>query len=125
MSIVVDSSGWIEYFVDGPNGKWFGEAIRNTSELVVPAISVLEVYKWVLRHSGREEALQAAAAMRQGRTVPLDDGLSIEAAEIGASLDLPLADSVIYATALATGSELWTQDSDFEGLEGVHFRRKT
>ena len=124
MKVVVDSSGWIEFFVDGPNGKWFAQAIRDASELIIPSITVLEVYRYVLRERGRQDALQAAATMRQGRVVDLDDGLAIEAAELGASLKLPLADSVIYATALAAEAELWTQDADFEGLESVNFRAK-
>ena len=113
MKVVVDSSGWIEFFVDGPNGKWFAQAIRDASELIIPSITVLEVYRYVLRERGRQDALQAAATMRQGRVV-----------DLGASLKLPLADSVIYATALAAEAELWTQDADFEGLESVNFRAK-
>jgi len=124
LNVVVDSSGWIEFFVDGPDAKWFGRAIHDASDLVVPSIAVLEVYRYVLRQRGRQDALQAAATMRQGRVVDLDEGLAIEAAELGASLKLPLADSVIYATALASEAELWTQDSDFEGLESVRFRAK-
>ena len=124
MNVVVDSSGWIEFFVDGPDGTWFAQAIRDASELIVPSITVLEVYRYVLRQRGRQDALQAATTMRQGRVVDLDEGLAIEAAELGVSLKLPLADSVIYATTLATEAELWTQDADFEGLEFVRFRAK-
>lgn len=124
MNVVVDSSGWIEFFVDGPNAKWFERAILDADDLIVPSITVLEVYRYVLHHRGRPDALQAAATMRQGRVTALDDGLAIEAAELGASLKLPLADSVIYATTLATGAKLWTQDADFEGLESVRFRAR-
>ncbi|MEQ9569895.1 MAG: type II toxin-antitoxin system VapC family toxin, partial [Longimicrobiales bacterium] len=124
LNVVVDSSGWVEFFVDGPNAEWFARAIQDASELIVPSICVFEVYRYVLRQRGRHDALQAAATMRQGRVADLDEGLAIEAAELGASLRLPLADSVIYATALAAGAELWTQDADFEGLESVKFRAK-
>jgi predicted nucleic acid-binding protein len=124
LNVVVDSSGWIEYFVDGPNAKWFARAINDADDLVVPSISVLEVYRYVLRQRGRQDALRAAATMRQGRVIDLDDGIAIEAAELGASLKLPLADSVIYATALANECEVWTQDADFDGLESVRFRAK-
>jgi predicted nucleic acid-binding protein len=124
LNVVVDSSGWIEYFVDGPNAKWFARAINEADDLVVPSISVLEVYRYVLRQRGRQDALRAAATMRQGRVIDLDDGIAIEAAELGASLKLPLADSVIYATALANECEVWTQDADFDGLESVRFRAK-
>lgn len=124
MKAVVDSSGWIEYFIDGPNAKWFARAINGAEDLVVPSISVLEVYRYVLRQRGRQDALRAAATMRQGRVVDLDEGLAIEAAELGASLRLPLADSIIYATALANECEVWTQDTDFDGLDSVRFRAK-
>ena len=124
MNVVVDSSGWVEFFVDGPNGEWFAQAIHDASELIVPSITVLEVYRYVLHHRGRQDALQAAATMRQGRVVDLDEGLAIEAAELGASLKLLLADSVIYATTLAAEAELWTQDVDFEGLASVRFKSK-
>lgn len=124
MKVVIDSSGWIEFFVDGPNAKWFARAIQDASDLIVPSITLLEVYRYVLRQRGRQDALQVAATMRQGRVVDLDEGLAIEAAELGASLRLPLADCVIYATTLATEAELWTQDSDFDGLESVRFRAK-
>ena len=124
MKAVVDSAGWIEFFVDGPNAKWFAQAISDADELLVPSISVLEVYRYVLRQRGRQDALQAAATMRQGRVVDLDEGMAIEAAELGAALKLPLADCIIYATTLATEAELWTQDADFDGLESVRFRPK-
>lgn len=121
---VVDSSAWIEYFVDGPNARFFSKAVRDVEALLVPSVVILEVYRYVLRQRGREQALQAAAAMRQGRVVSLDEGLSIEAAELGASLRLPLADSIIYATTVTNDAILWTQDADFDGLEGVKYRAK-
>ena len=54
--------------------------------------------------------------------VDLDDQLALEAAELSIETKLALADSVILATAYAHDAELWTQDSDFEGLEGVRYR---
>ena len=121
---VVDSSGWIEYFNGGPNAKFFQSAILDTDELVVPTMVLLEVYKHVRRHQGREEALQAIAGMTQGRVHDLDETLALVAGEIGVEQGLPLADSVILATARIHEATLWTQDSDFEGLELVKFRAK-
>ncbi len=121
---VVDSSAWIEFFVDGPNAQVFSKPVRDTGALVVPSVTILEVYRYVLRHRNREHALQAASTMRQGTVVDLDHSLAIEAAELGASHRLPLADSIIYATALAHGATLWTQDTDFEGLDSVEYRAK-
>ena len=119
---VVDSSGWIEFFTDGPNAGFFAEPIDDLPTLVVPTLSILEVYRWVLRERGRADALTVSASMRQGQLLDLDSSLAIEAAELSASLRLPMADSVLYASARAAGAELWTQDADFEGLEGVRYR---
>ena len=121
---VVDSSGWIEYYVSGPNAGFFEGPLLDVENLLVPSISILEVYRYVLRKRGRQDALAVAASMRQGRVLALDEGLAIEAAEIGASHALPLADSIIYASAQSHDATLWTQDADFEGLEGVEFKPK-
>ena len=121
---VVDSSGWIEFFVGGPNAGFFETPLNAAEELLVPSLTVLEVYRYVLRKEGREKALSVAATMRQGRIIDLDAGLAIEAAELGASHGLPLADSVIYASALTHEATLWTQDTDFDGLDHVEFRPK-
>ena len=121
---VVDSSGWVEYLAGGPNASFFQKPLNDVESLVVPTVSILEVYRYVLRQRGREAALAVGASMRQGRILDLDDGLAIEAAELGASLQLPLADSIIYASAQSAGATLWTQDADFEGLEGVKYRAK-
>jgi len=121
---VVDSSGWIEFFVGGPNATFFERSLHAVDELLVPSITILEVYRYVLRKRGRDEALAVAAAMRQGRVIDLTEGLAIEAAEVGASYGLPLADSIIYASALAHDATLWTQDVDFEGLDQVEYRSR-
>ncbi|ODT37590.1 MAG: twitching motility protein PilT [Lautropia sp. SCN 70-15] len=118
---VVDSSGWLEFFSDGPNAAFFEKAILDTDALVVPTISLLEVFKRVLQQRGENAALQAVAQMRQGRVVDLDAELALRAAQTGLSHKLPLADSIMLATARAHDATLWTQDADFEGIEGVRF----
>lgn len=123
MPTIVDSSGWIEYFIDGANADRFAEAIENTEKLIVPAITLTEVYRWILREATESEALAAAAAMKQGKVVPLDDQLSILAAEISHRHKLPLADGIIYTTAKYHNAELITQDADMEGLPGVVYVR--
>ena len=121
---VVDSSAWIEFFTGGPNAKFFEPPILNRSELVVPTIILLEVYKHIRRHQGRDEALKAVAGMKQGEVQDLDERLALYAAEIGVGYGLPLPDSVILATARLHEATLWTQDSDFEGMDDVRFKRK-
>lgn len=123
MLTVVDSSGWIEFFTGGPNAERFAAAIKKSDQLVVPAISITEVYRWVVREASEAAALTVAAAMKQGTVVALDGRLSIAAAEACHRHRLPLADGIIYATACAFSAELLTQDSDLEGLPGVRYVR--
>lgn len=121
---LVDSSGWIEYFTESPNAAFFAEPIEDCEHLLVPTLAVLEVFKWVLREKGENAALQAAALMQQGQLVDLGVALAIRSGKLGADLKLPLADSVIYATAQVHGAILWTQDADFESLPNVRYRPK-
>ena len=121
MATVVDSSGWVEYFIDGANTKYFAPAIENTSDLIVPSIILTEVYRWMLRESSESDALAVAVVMKQGKVVALDGQLSILAAEVSHRHKLPLADGIIYATARQYSAELITQDADMEGLTGVKY----
>lgn len=118
---VVDTSGWIEYFTDAPNADHFAVVIEQPESLLVPSLSILEVFKWVLRERGEDDALQAAAVMQQSRVVELDAALALRAAKLGVEHKLPLADSIMYATAQAHDAVLWTQDADFEALPGVRY----
>lgn len=122
---VVDSSAWLEYFADGPNAGYFAAAIQATDALVVPSICLLEVFKRVHQQRGEGPALQAVAAMQQGEVIDLDPTLALAAARLGLEAKLPLADSVVMATARLRDATLWTQDADFEGLPGVRYRKKT
>ncbi len=118
---VVDSSAWLEYFADGPNAQHFAMAIENTEELLVPSITLLEVFKRISQQRGEGVALQYAALMQQGRVVVLTAALATQAAHLGIRHKLPLADSIIYATAQEAGALVWTQDADFDGLVGVRY----
>lgn len=121
---VVDSSGWLEYFADGPNADFFASAIEETDTLVVPTISLYEVYIRVFTQRGETEALQAIAHMHQGRVVDVDAGLAMSAARLSVELKLPMADSLILATTRKFQATLWTQDADFEGLPDVRYAAK-
>ena len=118
---VVDSSGWLEYFADDVNAPFFAPIIEATDQLIVPSITLYEVFKRVLILRGEELALQVIALMMRGRVVDLDVTLALESAKLSASLKLPMADSVILSTAYSTGATLWTQDSDLAGLPGVQY----
>jgi len=118
---VVDSSGWLEYFADGPNAGFFALSIENIVELVVPSISIYEVFKRILQQRSEHEALQAVAVMVRGRMVDLDIPLALNAAKISVDLHLPMADSIMLAVARAYDAVLWTQDIDFENLDDVQY----
>ncbi len=118
---VVDSSAWLEYFADGPNAELFAAVIEEPEHLLVPSITLLEVFKRISLQRGEALALQCVAVMQQSAVIDLDAALAIRAAALGLRHQLPLADSIIYATAQAAGATVWTQDSDFEGLDGVRF----
>lgn len=121
---VVDSSAWLEYFAEGPRASEFADAIEGVHRLLVPAVCLLEVFKVVLRQRGESDALQAVALMQQGQVVDLDASLALTAAKVGVEHKLPLADSIVYATAVAAGAVVWTQDQDFEGLPAVRYFAK-
>lgn len=117
---VVDSSGWLEYFAGTSRGALFAPAIDDSARLIVPVVVLYEVAKKVRRERGEDAALQVVAALQSGRLVDVNAEIALEASRV----DLPLADSVIYATARREGATLWTQDEDFEGLPGVKYFQK-
>ena len=118
---IVDSSGWLEFFADGPNAGHFAEPLQDVAHLIVPAITLYEVFKIVCRQRGEDAALQAVALMQQGEVVELTAPLALFAAKISLELQLPMADSVILATAQSRQAVLWTQDIDFAHLQGVRY----
>ena len=118
---IVDSSGWLEYFSGGPNAEYFSSPLKDPSFLVVPVITIYEVFKVVVREAGENEALQAIAAMQKGQVKDLTVSIAMNAAKISLQNSLPMADSLILATANIYKCTLWTQDSDFENLPRVNF----
>jgi len=118
---VVDSSGWLSYFSGDANANAFSKPIEKTRELIVPSITIAEVFKSVLRQRDEDMALEAIAHMEQGIVVPLDGSLAIMASYYGIEYKLPLADSIIYATARKHDAILWTQDADFKTLKKVRY----
>jgi predicted nucleic acid-binding protein len=118
---IVDSSGWLEYFANGPNAQFFTPPLQNSSELVVPANTLYEVFKTVLRQRNESDALQAVALMMQGSVIDLTASISILAAKISLAEKIPMADSIILATARLYQAVVWTQDADFDGIDGVQY----
>ena len=120
---VVDSSAWLEYFANGPNAAFFAPAIEQTSDLLVPSLTLYEVFKRVLQQRDEGHALQAVAVMEQGSVIDLDAPLALIAARTSIEHRLPLADSIVLATARTHDAVLWTQDADFKGMVGVEYRK--
>jgi predicted nucleic acid-binding protein len=121
---LVDSSGWLEFFADGPNTSFFSTPLGNVDELVVPTISIYEVFKTVLRQRDESAGLQAVALMKQGQIIDLTTDISMKAAKLSLEHKIPMADSIILATGRLYQATVWTQDVDFKGLKDVQFIRK-
>jgi toxin FitB len=119
---LVDSSAWLEYFADGPNAGFFESPITRKSDLIVPTVVIFEVCKRILQQRGEEEALRAVSALHGGTIIAISAELAVLAAGISYELKLPMADSLILATAQAHNAVIWTQDADFRDLPNVKFR---
>ncbi|MCX6584360.1 MAG: type II toxin-antitoxin system VapC family toxin [Candidatus Aminicenantes bacterium] len=119
---IVDTSGWLEYFFDGPNASYFSQPIEDTANLIVPVVCLYEVFKKIIQVSDKVKALQAVAQMKQGHVINLDEEIALSAALISVQNKLPMADSFIYATAQLEGAIVWTQDSDFKGFLNVNYK---
>lgn len=118
---VVDSSAWLSYFADDGNAAVFAGPIEHLAELLVPSITITEVFKHVMRQRSEEAAIIVTAHMKQGKVIALDSELAMDAAKLGVMYKLPLADSIIFATAQKYSAVLWTQDDDFKGLDNVRY----
>lgn len=121
---IVDSSGWLAYFSDEPSAKQFQIPLQDIESLVVPSITIYEVSKVVLREAGENDALQAVAAMQKGSVVALTTRLAIAASRMSLQYKLPMADSIILATAMDSNATIWTQDIHFENIPGVNYFQK-
>ncbi len=121
---IIDSSAWLSYFADDNNAAAFAKPIEDTSKLLVPSITITEVFKRILQQRDENAALKALAHMRQGKVIYFDEHLAVDAAFYGLKLKLPLADSIIYATAIKNSATIWTLDADFKNLDQVKFFQK-
>lgn len=121
---VVDSSAWLEYFADGPNAGAFAKPIEATGSLLVPSLSLYEVFKRVCQQRDEDEALRVVAVMEQGKVVDLDQATALEAAHLSLLHRIPMADSIMLATARRHRATLWTQDADFAGIPGIRYFTK-
>ncbi|HEX7707177.1 MAG TPA: type II toxin-antitoxin system VapC family toxin [Thermoanaerobaculia bacterium] len=117
--IVIDSSGWIEFFADGPHAEEFASRLRSTTSVLTPTTAIYEVYKWIKRERSEEDALQAVAAMKRTRILELTEELALTAADLSLAHGLAMADSIMLAAARTNDAQLITTDTDFAGIDGV------
>ncbi|NDE74014.1 MAG: type II toxin-antitoxin system VapC family toxin [Betaproteobacteria bacterium] len=118
---VVDSSGWIEFFLAGSNGPTFKPVIEQRDRLIVPVIALYEVHKILSRKLPAVAVNQALDVMRLGRVIELTDRRVIAASTIAAQYKLAMADAVMYSMALEHKARFWTQDTDYDGLPSVQY----
>ena len=118
---LVDSSGWLEFFTDGPLAERYAKALGDLDDVITPSIVLYEVYRWIKRERSEEEGLLAAAQIQKSRMIPLTVTVALTAADLGLEHDLASADAIVYATAILNEALLFTSDSDFASLPGVEF----
>jgi toxin FitB len=121
---VVDSSAWLEYFINGKNAEIFEPIILDTKNLIVPTITIYEVFKKVIQQKDETQGLRAIAIMQQGTIFELTSEIALNAAKISMDMKLPMADSIILASARQNKAILWTQDDDFKGIDGIKYFKK-
>ena len=121
---VVDSSAWVEFFAGGPNALAFADAAADLDHLLVPAVVLYEVFKRITLDAGENVATDRVGHILQGRVVAVDAAIALSAARLSIQHALPMADSLILATARAHGATVWTQDAHFEGLNDVRYLPK-
>lgn len=122
--IVIDSSGWIEFFTDGPLADDYASRLRKLATMITPVIVIYEVYKRLKRDLSEDDAIVAVSAMQRSRVVPLDQELALTAADLSLEHGLAMADAIVLATARRFQAELVTSDRDFEGITGVTYLPK-
>ena len=121
---IIDSTFWLEYFSGTEAGNIVSELIESVDKLIVPTITLYEVFKKLLLETTEDDALFAIAHMKQGNIIDLNDELALSAAKISKDYRIPMADSIIYATNIKFNCILWTQDKHFINLDSVNYFEK-
>lgn len=117
--IVIDSSGWIEFFTDGAAADEYARYLRNLSTIVTPVIVIYEVYKRLKRELSEDDAIIAVSVMQRTLVTPIDQELVLTAADLSLENGLAMADALVLATAQKFRAHLITSDRDFAAIPGV------
>ncbi|MBI5188722.1 MAG: type II toxin-antitoxin system VapC family toxin [Nitrospirae bacterium] len=118
---LVDSSGWIEFFTDGPHATEYSKYLKDLKKIVAPTIVIYEVYKKIKIERTEEDALLAVSLINKTSVIPLSESIALLAADLSLKHSLPLADAIVYATALEESCKVVTSDTHFKGLSRVVF----
>jgi len=118
---VVDSCGWIEYLADSSLAPQYEKYLQKPEEVITPSLVMYEVYKKIKKEKGEELALSVVAQMEKTKVVTLDEGIALLAADLSIGHLLPLADAVVYGTAMREKAKVVTSDSHFKDLDDVVF----
>ena len=121
---VVDSSGWLEYFTDGPDAAFVAEVLQEPDALIVPTVTIVEVFGAVCGSHGEGSALQAVAAMQQGRVVALDTAMALDAGRLAVTHGVSASMGAVLATAERHDATVWSLDESVRGVPGVRYRAK-
>jgi len=121
---IVDTSGWLEYFAGSPQARHFAAAVEDTEHLLVPVVVIYEVFRKITQAFDENRAFQAIAHIKQGRVVDVDEAIALYAGKLSLEKKLPMADALIYATAVLHGATVYTQDAHFEGLAQARYFAK-
>ena len=121
---VIDSSGWIEYFLDSPQAEFYSLAAEAPSTLLVPSVSLYEVHRFLNRTATPEFRDGSLAVMRRAQVIDLTDARSIAASLAAQDHKLAMADAIMYSIAQEFKATFWTQDVDYQGLPGVRYQAR-
>jgi len=121
---VIDSSGWIEFFTDGPLADEYASRLRKLATVITPVIVIYEVYKRLKRELSEDDAVIAVSAMQRSQVVLIDQELALTAADLSLEHGLAMADAIVLAAARKFQAELVTSDRDFEDIAGVTYLPK-
>lgn len=118
---VVDSCGWIEYLTDGTLADKYWKYIKNPAKIATPTIVLYEVYKIIKRERAEEDALVAVSFINKTEVVLLTESIALLAADMSLKYAIPMADAIVYATAIEQDCTVITHDDHFRRLDRVVF----
>jgi predicted nucleic acid-binding protein len=121
---LVDSSGWLEYITNGNQARIFTPIIQNYDELIVSVINKYEVYKKLCLEFNPKKASNTMGVLYYGRLVEVTEEIALTAAELSIEYHIPMADSLLLATAKTMDATFWTLDAHFKNIPGVKYFEK-